>query len=130
MSFNATKYVPKALTQNVVGVTARWLGGGAAANCTRLTGRGVTSVNYNSATGAYLITFDGVGEVFLGGSVTVMNTAGTTAGQKVVNSSAYSATNKTLAIFITDLATPTAQALATTEELWIDLKWADTDGPG
>lgn len=127
MSFVATKWPPKHVSNSVVEVTARFQGGGAASNCTKIAGRGVTSVNYNSATGAYIITFDNVGETFLGGSISVNSTAGTTATARVVNTTAYSATNKTLTFFVVDTATPTAKDLATTEELWIDLKWADTD---
>lgn len=129
MSFTRNLYPTKALLPVTVRATSRWQGGGAAADCTRIAGRGVSTVTYNAATGAYKITFSHVGEVFLGGTISVNATAGTTATARVVNTTAYSSTNKTLTIFVVDTATPTAKDLATTEELWIDVSWADTDGP-
>jgi len=130
MSFTRNKYRgTAALIPNTVRVTGRWAGGGAASDCTKVKSAGITSVAYNAATGAYKITFDNVGEVFLGGTIQVHSTAGTTATARVVNTQAYSSTNRTLTIFVVDVATPTAKDLATTEELWIDVVFADTDGP-
>lgn len=125
------KYPVKALVQNVAPVLARFAGGGAAADCTRVAGcgRGVASVKYNAATGTYRITFDDVGEVLLKAVVTIAFTAGSTAAQKVANVTAYNAGNKTMDFFVTDLATPTAKDLATTEEAHIDVVWAASDGP-
>lgn len=128
MSFNRTVFDPKDTIPNVRRVVTRWTGGGAATDMTRTKGFGIKSIAYNSATGAYIITFLHVGEVFLGGKMTVL-AAGTTAAAKVANPVAYNATNKTLTIFIVDVATPTAKDLTTSEELWCDFAWADTDGP-
>lgn len=128
MSFIVDKNPMRGLSPNMVWVVARFTGGGGAADMTKVYGRGVDSVKYNSATGAYKITFTNVGEYFLGGQMTALS-AGSTSAQKVVNPVAYSSTDKTLTIFITDVATPTAKDLATTEELWMVFAWADTDIP-
>lgn len=48
-----------------------WTGGGAAANCTKTStdwSRGITSVNYNAATGKYRITLTEAGQQLLPGS--------------------------------------------------------------
>ncbi len=109
------------------GVMGRWLGGGAASNMTKVTGRGISSVAYNSATGAYLITFEETHPQLLAISITC-GSAGSTSAQKVCNydPATYSATAGTLPIFITDVATPTAQDLLTTEEISIVAWFADT----
>ncbi len=109
------------------GVMGRWLGGGAASNMTKVAGRGISSVAYNSATGAYLITFEETHPQLVAISIQC-GTAGTTSAQNVCNyqPADYSATAGTLPIFITDVATPTAQDLLTTEEISIVAWFADT----
>lgn len=125
MPLRSTGFDVKSVHPKVWSVCARYTGGGAASNMTKTAGNGIASVNYNSATGAYIITFNDVGAVFLGGTLTAL-TGGTTAAQKVVNPVVYSSSAKTLTIFITDVATPTAADLSTSEQLWIDLKFSDS----
>ena len=113
-------------------VKQRFLGGGAAANMTKVPkgGRGVASVTYNAATGKYVITFDQVGANFLGADLTCTNSTGVVANQLQCAPVAYNAAAKTLTVFITDnQATPLAKDLPNTEELWIDAAWSDSDQP-
>lgn len=105
-----------------------WLGGGAAANCTRYSGRGITSVNYNAATGQYKITFAEVGKNLLGAMLSVQAAAGA-ATSFIARPTVYSASAKTLTFDVTDLATPTNHDLATTEYVHIDVEWDDSDAP-
>lgn len=134
MPFSSLGGPVKGSSNKTVRVTGRFAGGGAAANCTKVTGcaRGFTSVAYNAATGKYLVTLDAVGGKFLGGTILVTNAAGTVAAQKVCapyGTAPYTAATRTLAVFVTDIATPTAADVLTTEELWLDLVFADTDAP-
>ncbi len=105
-------------------IHARWLGGGAAANCTRVTGSGITSVNYNAATGCYLITLTGRYTSLECGSFHVLAATGA-AAQFVVHPISYSAANGTLSIIVNDVAVPAAHDLALTEEIWINLYLRD-----
>jgi hypothetical protein len=107
-------------------IAGTWLGGGAASNCTRQTGRHITSVNYNAAAGRYIITFASVGEVFLGCWLSVQGAAGA-ATSFIARPTVYSASAGTLTIDVTDLATPTNHDLATTEVLHILALWDDSD---
>lgn len=125
MAFSVDKWPVKGLMNSEVIVAGRWLGGGAASDMTKVTGRGIDSVKYNSATGAYIIKFTSVGPTWLGCWMTVLD-AGSTSAQKVVNPVVYSASARTLTVFITDAATPTAKDLATTEELQILALWSDS----
>lgn len=122
----ARKNVGKVIGVSPVRVRGRWTGGGAAADCTRTSGRGITSVKYNSATGRYIITFDSVGEVFLGALFSVQGAAGA-ATSFIARPTVYSASGKTLTIDVSDLATPTNHDLALTEILTIDAEWDDSD---
>src|SRR6516225_10845390 len=118
----AGQFIKKSLQSKVTEVEGIATGGGSAANCTITTGlKNVASVNYNSATGKYLITFRKVGTNFLGGHFTVLSATGAS-NTFVCRPVAYSATNKTLSIEVYDVATPTAHDLATSEQLWITLK--------
>lgn len=121
------KYPVRSRVSQSYSVMGRWAGGGAAGNMTKVTGRGIASVNYNSATGAYLITFEDSHPVLVAIGF-ACGAAGSTATQNVVNyqPASYDAAAKTLPIFITDAASPTAQDLATTEELSIVAWFADT----
>lgn len=118
----------RVVATNPIIVRGTWLGGGAAANCTRQSGRGIVSVNYNSATGQYIILFDDVGEVYLGAVFSVQAAAGA-ATSFLARPTVYSAANKTLTFDVTDLATPTNHDLATTEVVTIDVMWDDSDAP-
>ena len=114
---------------NPVEVMGVWKGGGAAANCTRVLGRGVSSVNYNAATGQYKITFAEVGE----GtqplvSMNVQAAAGA-ASTFVARPTVYSASGKTLTFDVTDVATPTNHDLALTEFVHFRVLWDDSDAP-
>jgi hypothetical protein len=109
---------------------ARFLGGGAAADCSKVAGRGVRSVAYNGATGAYLVTLESCGRTLLALHADV-TTAGTTGGARVVNEKkgTYNSTTKTVELFVVDAATPTARDIATDETLSLTFIWADTDAP-
>lgn len=121
------KYPVRSRSSKAYAVVGRWLGGGAASNMTKVTGRGISSVTYNSATGAYLITFEETHPSLLALTVTC-GSAGSTSAQNVANyqPADYSATAGTIPIFITDVASPTAQDLLTTEEISIVAWFADT----
>ncbi len=120
------KCTGKVVATNAIRLRGRWTGGGASSNCTRTSGRGITSVNYNSATGQYIITFANVGEVFLGALLSVQGAAGA-ATSFIARPTVYSASGKTLTFDVTDLATPTNHDLATTEIVTIDAEWDDSD---
>ncbi len=126
MSFSVSKQLAKGLFTEPVFVAGRWLGGGAAGDMMKVTGRGIESVKYNSATGAYIIKFDGVGGTWMGCWLTVLD-AGSTSASKVANPVVYSKSGRSLTVFITDVATPTAKDLATTEELQILALWSTSD---
>ena len=116
----------RVLATNAVRLRGRWKGGGAAADCTRESGRGIASVAYNGATGRYKITFAEVGEVYLGAVFSVQGAAGA-ATSFMARPTVYSATDKTLTFDVTDLATPTNHDLATSEYVTIDVEWDDSD---
>ncbi len=121
------KYPVKSRSSKVVIVTGRWLGGGAATDCTKVTGRGISSVAYNAATGKYLVTFEDLNGTLLAFHVTCGNASGTTTHNTASYDAAnYSATAGTMPICISDVATPTLQDLATTEEISITAIFADT----
>ncbi len=125
MSTNASAGVAQPMTPGTTTeIHARWLGGGAAGNCTRVTGAGIASVNYNSATGCYLITLSGRYTSLEGGSFEVLAATGA-AAQFAVHPISYSATNGTLSIIVNDVAVPAAHDLALTEEIWINLYLRD-----
>ncbi len=116
----------KAHGSNPIAVIGAWLGGGTSADCTRQSGRGITSVAYNSATGQYKITFREVGKVYLGALFSVQGAAGA-ATSFIARPTVYSASGKTLTFDVTDLATPTNHDLATTEVVTIAVFWDDSD---
>ena len=108
---------------DVVCIDGVWLGGGSASNCTRVSGTGIDSVNYNSATGRYLITLTGRYQVLEAQCYSVAAATGAATSfmaRPVVGG--YSASAGTLDINVTDLATPTNHDLAATEQIWISLK--------
>lgn len=70
-------YPARKLTPNTRTVTARFTGGGAAGNWTKVYGDGIASVAYNAATGKFLMTFVDVGAAIQTASVVGHNAAGT-----------------------------------------------------
>lgn len=129
MTIHTSRKSPgKVLGTNPVRLRGRWTGGGAAADCTRTSGRGISTVTYNSATGQYKITFANVGEVFLGALFSVQGAAGA-ATSFIARPTVYSASAKTLTFDVTDVATPTNHDLALTEVITIDAEWDDSDAP-
>ncbi len=127
MTFETSRTPPgRALGSKPIRLRGRWAGGGASADCTRVSGRGISSVAYNAAVGRYTITFKHVGEVFLGAILSVQGAAGA-ATTFVARPTVYTASTKTLTIDVTDCATPTNHDLATTEILTIDAEWDDSD---
>lgn len=124
MSLN-TGFPSRCQTENHREVVALLTGTGATAP-TKTFGRGIQSISRTSA-GLYVITFTNVGAKGPLLSFGVLNTAGTTAAQKVVNATAYSAANRTLTILVTDVATPTAVDLAVGDQLTVHVGWFETD---
>lgn len=124
----------KALQNNLLWVTGRYVGGGAAANLTKVAGgRGITSVATRSSTGKYRINFSHVpAGSFLGCWFCVGNDADTAADSKVASyvEGSYSSANKTLDFTVVDLgATPALADLATTEGLSVLVLFAETAQP-
>lgn len=104
-----------------------WTGGGAAANCTRAAGdwnRGIASVNYNAATGKYLVTFIDVGTQIVWGRCEVMGAAGAAGKQVNVVRSTFNATAKTVQIEVWDTATPSLVDLAATDKLCLKFEFS------
>jgi len=115
-------------TQTVRGV---WTGGGAAANCTKAAtdvSKGIASVNYNAATGKYLITFTDVGSAILDGEVNIMRPAGTAPLQANVVFGSLDRSAKTLQFEVWDTATPSLTAVALTDKLCITVVFSK-NGP-
>jgi hypothetical protein len=103
--------------------TARFLGGGAAANCTRVYGDNVRSVTYNAATGRYLVTFnDTQGGVIKWASAQVMPvSAGANVLARLVMAS-YSPSARTIQLeTYTDAGA--AVDLITTATLMLEFEW-------
>lgn len=129
MTITSNKWPPHHLENSVAAISGIATGGGAAADMTITAGcRGITSIAYNAATGAYLITFAEVGANFLGAWFSVLSATGTTTAY-VAHPVVYSAANKTLSIYVSDIATPTAHDLSTSEQLMIRVEWADSSAP-
>lgn len=130
MAFNQTSYPVDAAASSTLLVSGRWSAPGGTGNLTKLAGRGISSVNYNSATGKYIITFSNVGATFLGCFFSVLNVTDTAAAAKVVNSVAYSASAKTLTVDVTALGNPPALSnFANGDVFEIMAVWADTSVP-
>lgn len=120
------KFPVKARASGLVIVAGRWTGGGGATDCTKAAGRGISSVAYDGATGKYLVTFEDTFGELLAFTVTCGNdrttAAHNTASYDIAN---WSESAGTMPIWITDTATPTAQDLATTEEISIVAVFAE-----
>jgi len=105
--------------------TARFTGGGAAANCARVVGDNIRSVNYNAATGKYIVTFNEVGGVIGFASAQVHAVA---AGANVLARlvfASFSASAKTIQLeTYTDAGA--AVDLLTTAHLCIEIEWSQT----
>jgi hypothetical protein len=114
-------------TREIIAVFA---GGGAAADCTKVSGtsRGVTSLTYNAATGKYKFTFDGVAGKYLGAVFTVTSATGAAAAliMRPAGAPAYDHGDRTLTVEVTNLAaTPALADLATTEEVFAKFYWEE-----
>lgn len=112
-------------------VAGIWTGGGAAANCTRTStdhGAGITSVNYNGATGKYRITVTEWGTQLLPGThIEVHRAAG--GAPRVVNviRTITAGTNSaTIDFEVWDMATPSLVDLVNTDVITITLNFAKT----
>lgn len=110
-------------------VEGTWTGGGAATNCSRTStdqGAGITSVNYNAATGKYRITVTEWGQQLLPGShIEVHRAAGS--APRVVNlirTITVSGTTATIDFEVWDMATPSLVDLAATDIIGICLNFA------
>ena len=105
---------------------AKFNGGGAAANWSKLDGDGISSVTYNAATGKFKINFTDVG-------VSILSAAGV--GHRATGSAplhvgfvpgTLSIANKTVDIEVWDMATPSLVDPATTVEIHLDICWKKT----
>jgi hypothetical protein len=126
---------PRVSPGGVVILTGAFVGGGTAANCTKVsgTGQGITSLAYDGGTGLYKLTFDGVAGKYLGPvAITVM--AATGASNTVVmrprgavtGTHAYDHGSRTLLLEVTDMgATPAAKDLTTGDEVFIAVAWEE-----
>lgn len=128
MAFNQTSYRVDSAVSSQIEVHGRWLGAGGTNNCTKVSGVGISSVNYNAATGKYIITFSNVGATYLGCVLTVQNAADTNTGMKVAVPVAYSASAKTLTIDVADLD-KALTALTSSDTLEIHAYWSDSSVP-
>ena len=125
----------QALQNNVLMIVARITGGGAATDCTidAGTGRGLSSVTYNAATGCYRATFSHVpAGTFLGMGALGGCNSSTAADAKTVCElkGTFSAANKIVDFLVVDLgATPALVDLATNEGLTLVFYFAETAKP-
>ena len=116
----------------IVEVGGVWTGGGAATNCTRATAdhsAGVTSVNYNAATGRYKITLAEWGAQLLPGSHITIHRAAAAAPLIVnlVRAITVASGAATVLFDVWDVATPTLTDLATTDTIDIVLRMAKSN---
>lgn len=121
---SVTFWEVKSRTKELRPLVCRFVGGGAAADMTIASGlkvHGFASCKYNAATGLYRITLNDKYSDFRGGHFTVM-----AAGNLVCKPTAYSVANKTIDVKIITTTAGTATDLATTEELWVTLFYANT----
>jgi hypothetical protein len=131
MAFEFSGFSPMLMApKGVKAITAVFTGGGAATDCTKVSGtsEGVTSLAYNAATGKYLFTFDGVAGKYLGALFSVMSATGASAAltMRPAGAPAYDHGDKTLAVEVTSLAaTPALADLATTEEVFAIFFWQE-----
>ena len=111
---------------DLVQVIGVWTGGGAATNCTKAAAdwsRGITSLNYNAATGKYLITFTDVGQQIVSHSIAVCGL--TTVDMVSVNliRGSFSISAKTCEVEFSDLAGILLDLL-TTDKILINVTFA------
>ena len=115
-------------------ITGKWTGGGAATNCTKATAdwsRGISSVNYNGATGKYRITFTDIpGQQLVDWNLPIARATGVTNAlvAKVVEGS-YSISAKTLDFEVVSVLTPAATDLTTTDKVYINLTFSSSPPP-
>lgn len=121
---------PKSTVPGVRTVKGKWVGGGAAANCTKAStdvSKGIVSVNYNAATGKYRITFtDAPGFQVCGGNIVIHRAAAGTPVLAVITDASYSIANKTLDFqcFQITAGAYAAVDLLTSDKVIIDLDFA------
>lgn len=132
MSFNLGKAPAEESPYGIVKLHGVFVGGGAAANCSKTYAPGMTSLNYDAATGLYKLTLDGVAGYFLGCRCTVMTAAGAanTVNMRprgaVTGTHAYDHGDKTVLLEVTDCsATPAAKDLTTGDEVFITVYWVE-----
>jgi hypothetical protein len=110
---------------DLVTVHGQFTGGGAAANCTKTSGAintGISSVNYNAATGKYLVTFQDVGQQLVEFRACVGRADAAVPLFVIPIHGSLSLTSKTLPINVRTEAALTD--LATTDKLFITAVWA------
>jgi hypothetical protein len=131
-SIAAKNVVKTNLPGEVQLVQGTWVGGGAATNCTRTStdqGAGITSVNYNAATGKYRITLTEWGQQIAPGShIEVHRAAGS--APRIVNivraapSVATGGATATIDFEVWDMATPSLVDLTTADTITITLAFS------
>lgn len=116
----------RTLSPNLRIVYGTYTGAGAA-NMVKLTGRGIASVNYNSATGKYLITFTDVGAEIRSCKITVHNnTAGAAPLVGSAQITTFSTSAKTLPFETWDLAAPGLANVTSVMTCHIEVIFSDT----
>lgn len=117
-------YVKRSVAPDLQAAQGIWTGGGAAANCTRASGDpnfGIASVNYNAATGKYLITFVDTGIKPIKADVKIHRAAAGVPRHAVVTLGSFSQSAKTLPfeVWENQVGVDTLVDLATTDKVEI-----------
>lgn len=129
MPFASSNFSPPNMSpRGVRAIIGVFAGGGAAANCTKVSGTSgeITSLAYNAATGKYKFTFEGVAGKYLGATFEVMSATGAANSLKMrpAGAPAYDHGDRTLTVEVVDFsATPALKDLATTEEVFAIFYW-------
>lgn len=100
-----------------------WTGGGAAQNCTHVAAdwsRGVASLDYNGATGKYLLTFTDVGQQIVGHNIRVCGQTGEDPVEVNLLRGTFSTTTKSVEVEFSDL-TGALLDLLSTDKVLIDV---------
>lgn len=119
-------YAKRSTLPGVTQIQGVWTGGGAAADCTKEDedhSDGISALEYNSATGKYLLTLTDVGQQIVAGRVDVMRTTGDEPIEAVILRSTYDRVAKTVEVEFWEVTTAAALVdVLTTDKLCITLE--------
>lgn len=121
-------FLRRATTPNLRTQITRFAGGGAAANMSKVSGSGITSIVYVS-TGLYTVTFAEVGSAIRNAQITVHTVAAGAPRVAKLNLATLSLPAKTCQLEVWDMATPSLVDLATTASVDIQVDWAPSSLP-